>query len=133
MSEAAKRLIGQLYAFWLTAIACGIAAFAGALTWVNTAGGPGFDWIWLVAAFGLGAVIYNIAFFALCSLFLPGLANFVEDDTEVHGDDVTHVVRHIETGNENIDFYVRSYAAARGTTAVAIVSVVMAAVALYFF
>jgi len=123
----------NLQRLWLAALACGAVTFLAGLAWVNSSGGPGFDWIWAVAAFGLAAVVYNIAYFLFCSVFVPGLAALVEDDTQVRGDDVTHVVKHAETGNETIDFYIRAYATARGTTAVAIVSGVIAAIALTFF
>ncbi len=133
MTDPREKLAGSLKRIWLAALVCGALAFLAGLAWVNSTGGPGFDWIWVVAAFGLGAVIYNVAFFALCSIFVPGLSSLVEDDTEVQGDDVTHVVKHIETGDETVDFYIRAYAAARGTSAVAIVSGIMVAIALMFF
>jgi hypothetical protein len=118
---------------WIAAIIIGAAGFLIGLLWANSSGGPGLDWIWGVAAFGFGAIVYNIAFFLLCSIYVPGMASLVEDDTEVEGDTVTHVVRHVEVGDETSDFYIRAYASARGTTAVAIISGIMIAVALYFF
>ncbi|MBU1210071.1 MAG: hypothetical protein KJ587_02220 [Alphaproteobacteria bacterium] len=133
IDDPRKRIAGSLQRLWLAALACGAVTFLAGFAWVSSSGGPGFDWIWAVAAFGLAAVVYNIAFFVLCSVFVPGLSTLVEDATQVHGDDVTHVVKHAETGNKTIDFYIRAYATARGTTAVAIVSGVMAAIALTFF
>jgi hypothetical protein len=78
-------------------------------------------------------IVYNVTFFALCSMFLPGLSDLVEDDTEVKGDDVTHVVRHIETGDERADFYIRAYAGARAISATTIISGIMITAALWFF
>ena len=101
--------------------------------WITSPGGPGFDWIWCVAAFGAAAIAYNLSLFALCSVLVPSLAGLVEDDTEVQGDDVVHVVRHVETGDRALDPYVRAYATARATTAVAIVSGVVITVALTVF
>jgi len=118
---------------WIAALISGVVTFFAGLAWVNSSGGPGFDWIWTVAAFGLAAVVYNVAFFALCSMFVPELSTLVEDDTEVHGDDVTHVVKHMETGDEKVDFYIRAYANARAISAVAIVSGIIATIALTFF
>ncbi len=118
---------------WLLAIAFGLITFLGGLFWVSSPGGPGLDVVWGVAAVGLGVIAFNIAFFILCSIFAPGISDLVEDDTEVQGDDVVHVVRHAETGDEKTDFYIRNYATARGVTAVAIVSGVMIAAALVFF
>lgn len=132
-NDPRMKIAGSLRWLWLAALACGVGAFLAGLAWVNSSGGPGFDWIWVVATFGLAAVVYNIAFFGFCSVFVPGLSAFVEGDTQVQGDDVTHVVKHAETGHKAIDFYIRAYATARGTTAVAIVSGVMAAIALTFF
>jgi hypothetical protein len=120
-------------ALWLTAFLIGCAGFAGGLFWVSSSRGPGFDWIWAVAAFGLGAILYNIAFFALCSIFAPGLAGLVRDRTKIEGDTVHHVVEHADTGDEAVDFYIRAYASARAITAVAIVSGVMMGLALAFF
>lgn len=123
----------RLRRLWLFAILIAIAGFAIILLWINSPKGPGLDWIWGIAAFGAAVILYNIAFFLVCSLFAPGLAKFVRDDTEVHGDDVVHVVRHAETGDEAMDGYIRAYANARATSAVAIVSAIMIAVALVFF
>ncbi|MBU2581817.1 MAG: hypothetical protein KJ622_08875 [Alphaproteobacteria bacterium] len=133
MPDAKERLAGKLKSLWIAALCGGAGAFLAGLAWVNSTGGPGFDWIWAVAAFGFGAVIYNAVFFALCSAFVPGLSALVEDDTQVHGDDVTHVVKHAETGDERIDFYIRAYATSRGVSAAAIVSAIMATIALTFF
>lgn len=133
MKRPKDQISANLNRLWLAALVAGAVTFLCGLAWVNSSGGPGFDWIWAVAAFGLAAVAYNIAFFGLCSIFAPGLSSLVEDDTEVHGDDVTHVVKHMETGDETIDFYIRSYASARAITAVAIVSGIMASIALAFF
>jgi len=118
---------------WWIAVAIGSLGFVAGLLWANSPQGPGLTFIWGVAAFGLGVIVYNVAFFVLCSIFIPGLAAFVEDDTQVHGDDVTHVVRHVEVGDEAVDFYIRAYASARATSAVAIVSGIMIAAALMFF
>lgn len=123
----------RLKTLWWIAVVTGVIGFSGALLWVNSTTGPGFDWIWVVAAFGAAAIVYNVAFFALCSMFAPGLATLVEDDTEIDGDNVTHVVRHAATGDEALDAYVKTYAVARGTSAVAIVSGIMITVALTFF
>lgn len=133
MTQPEQELEGRLKSLWLAALGCGAAAFVAGLAWVNSTGGPGFDWVWAVAAFGVAAVVYNGVFFALCSAFVPGLSDLVEDGTEVHGDDVTHVVKHAETGDERIDFYIRNYATARGVSVVAIVSVIVASIALIFF
>ncbi len=123
----------RLRTLWLISLAIGgLGSFLG-LLWVASPGGPGLDWIWGIAAFGAGVLLYNAAFFTLCSLFASGLANLVEDDTEVEGDNVVHVVKHAETGDEAFDFYIRSYATARGTTAVAIISSIMITLALIFF
>ena len=125
-SQRARRL-------WWLAIGTGVAGAGLGLLWVNSPQGPGFDWVWAVAAFGVGVIVYNVAFFALCSMFVPGLSALVEDDTEIKGDTVVHVVRHAETGDEANDFYIRAYAAARGMSATAIGAAVMIAVALWFF
>ena len=114
-------------------MAVAVISFALALVWITSPGGPGFGWIWCVAAFGAAAIAYNLTLFALCSVLVPSLSGLVEDDTEVHGDDVVHVVRHVETGDRALDSYVRAYATARAITAVAIVSGVVIAVALTFF
>ena len=118
---------------WWGALVIGAASFIAGLMWANSAQGPGLDWIWGIAAFGAAAIAYNLAFFLLCSIFAPTLASFVKDDTEVHGDDVTHVVHYGESGDEALDPYIRAYASARGVSAVAIVSGVMIAIALTFF
>lgn len=125
-----EKLLQKLWAF---ALVIGTAGFGAGLMWLNSAQGPGLDWIWGIAAFGAAALIFNIAYFVLCSLFAPALATLVTDDTEVHGDDVAHVVRYRETGTEAVDFYVRAYATARSVSAVAIVSGIMITVALLFF
>ena len=111
----------------------GAASFGGALYWIASPGGPGLDWIWGVAGFGLAAIVYNLVFFALCSVFAPGLSNYVEDDTEVQGDDVVHVVRYANAGNPDLDSYIKTYATARGVSAVAIISGIMIAIAWNFF
>lgn len=123
----------RLQNLWAFALVAGLIAFALALMWVNSSQGPGLDWIWTIAAFGAAALVYNIAFFILCSIFAPGLSALVSDDTEVQGDDVAHVVRYEATGTEAVDAYVRTYATARGVSAVAIVSGIMIALALTFF
>ncbi len=133
MADDRATLQKQLQWYWVVAIGVGAIALVIALVWIQSPGGPGLDFIWGVAAFGLAAIVYNVAFFILCSIFAPWLSDMVEDDTEVSGDDVVHVVKHTETGDEAIDSYVRTYAAARGATAVAIVSGVMVAIALMFF
>ncbi len=133
MADTGKNTAGTLQMLWWTALGFGAVAFLAGLAWVNSAGGPGFDWIWAVAAFGLAAAVYNIAFFFLCSIFMPGLADLVEDDTKVEGDNVVHVVKHAETGNETLDFFVRAYATARGVTAAAIGACIITGIALIFF
>ena len=115
---------------WWVAIAVGVAGAALGAVWVNSPQGPGFDWVWLVAALGVGVIVYNVTFFALCSMFLAGLSDLVEDDTEVKGDNVTHVVRHVETGDESADFYIRAYAGARAISATTIVAAITITVAL---
>lgn len=125
--------VSRLRTLWLVSLLIGALGFVLSLLWISSAQGPGLDWIWGIAAFGIAAIIYNIAFFALCSIFVPGLSKYVEDDTEVEGDTVTHVVKHTETGDQQIDGYIRAYAAARGITAVAIVTGLMIAAALTFF
>ena len=124
---------GKLRWLWLAAILVGAVSFLIGLLWTNSSQGPGLNWIWGVAAFGLGAIVYNFTFFLLCTIFVPGLSGLVRDDTEVQGDTVTHVVHHTETVGLTAPFYLRSYATARATTAVAIVSGIMIAVALIFF
>lgn len=124
---------GKLRWLWLAALLVGAVSFLACLLWASSSQGPGLNWIWGVAAFGLGAIVYNIAFFLLCTIFVPGLSGLVREDTEVHGDTVAHVVHHTETGDETLDFYIRSYSAARATTAIAIVSGILIAVALIFF
>lgn len=123
----------QLRRLWWIAIIAGAAGIGLGLMWVTSPGGPGFDWIWVIAAFGAGAIVYNLVFFVLCSWRAPGLSDLVEDDTEVKGDNVTHVVRHAETGDATVDFYIRAYATARGVSVSAIGAGVMIAVALCFF
>lgn len=123
----------RLRRLWIAALGVGAASFIAGLLWVNSPQGPGFDWIWVVAAFGAAALAYNLAFFALCSIYTPELANLVDDDTEVEGDTVTHVVRHAETGDKSLDPYIRAYAGARSVSAVAIISGILIAGALIFF
>jgi len=118
---------------WWSALLISAVSFVAGLTWVNSAQGPGLDWIWGIAAFGAAAAIYNLAFFLLRSIFAPALASFVKDDTEVQGDDVTHVVHYGESGDDTLDPYIRAYASARGVSAAAIVSVIMITIALTFF
>jgi len=124
---------GRLRRLWLVAILVGAVGFIIGLLWASSSQGPGLDWIWGIAAFGAAVILYNITFFLACSIFAQGIADFVHDDTEVHGDDVVHVVRHAETGDKAIDPYIRAYANARATSAVAIVSAIMIAIALAFF
>lgn len=133
MTEPNNLSVATLKWCWIVALVVGGVAFALALLWVNSDSGPGFDWIWLVAAFGLAAIIYNAMFFVLCSLYAPGLADLVIDETKVEGDNVAHVVNHATTGDDAVDGYVRAYATARGTTAVSIVMAVMGGLALAFF
>lgn len=123
----------RLRRLWGMAIAIGIAAFGLALLWVMSPGGPGFDWIWTLAAFGAGVIAYNLAYFALCSAFAPRLGDMVEDETRVEGNDVVHVVHHPETGDETTDFYIRAYATARGVSVSAIGAGVLIGLALWFF
>ena len=125
--------VQKLRRFWLAALVIGAFSFVLGLLWTASPGGPGLDWIWAVAAFGLGAIVYNLAFFLLCTVFASGLSSHVEDDTEVHGDDVVHVVRHKVSGDETLDFYIRAYASARAITAVTIVSVTLGGLAIVFF
>ena len=133
MLDPRKNLQEKLHRLWLSAIAVGALALLGAMYWVVSPQGPGWNWIWVVAAFGFAAIAYNTAFFSLCSVFASSLANLVEDDTEVQGDTVTHVVRRREVRDEAVDFYVRAYATARAISATAIVSGIMIAIALWFF
>lgn len=123
----------RLRRLWWLAVAIGIAAFGCALLWVVSPGGPGFDWIWALAAFGVGVIACNLAFFALCSMFVPSLGDMVEDETRVEGNDVVHVVHHPETGDAVTDFYIRAYATARGVSVSAIGAGVLIALALWFF
>ncbi|MGH1420042.1 MAG: hypothetical protein ACRBCJ_14395 [Hyphomicrobiaceae bacterium] len=125
--------IKKLRTLWLAAVAVGGIFFLAGLWWANSSEGPGLDWIWGIAIFGAAAVAYNVAFFVLCSAFFPKFATLVKDDTEVQGDDVAHVVRYASTGDDVMDAYIRTYATARATSAVAIVSVIVATVALTFF
>ncbi len=118
---------------WWVAIAAGVVGAGLGAVWVNSPQGPGFDWIWLVAAFGVGVIVYNVTFFGLCSMFLAGLSDLVEDDTEIKGDSVAHVVRHAETGDESTDFYIRAYAGARAISATTIVAAITITVALWLF
>ena len=124
---------GRLRWIWWAAIFTGAVSFLIGLLWANSAQGPGLDLVWAVAGFGLSVIIYNMTFFVLCSIFVPDLSALVEDDTEVHGDNVVHVVRHAETGDGTLDFYIRAYAGARATSAVAIGAGIMIALALIFF
>lgn len=123
----------RLRRLWWSAIVAGIVALGLGLLWLTSPGGPGIDWVWGIAAFGAAVIVYNLAFFALCSMFASGLSDLVEDDTEVKGDNVVHVVRHAETGDETIDFYIRAYATARGVSASAIGAGVLIGLALWFF
>ncbi len=123
----------KLARLWWSSILIAAAGFGLALYWISTPAGPGLDWIWGVAAFGAAAILYNIAFFILCSIFVPGLSKFVKDDTEVEGDTVTHVVTHGQIGDKRIDDYIRAYASARAATATTIVAGVLIAAALLFF
>ncbi len=125
--------VQKLRWFWLAALVIGAFSFVLGLLWTTSPAGPGLDWIWGVAAFGFGAIIYNLAFFLLCMMFVPELSSQVEDDTEVHGDDVVHVVRHKVSGDKILDFYIRAYASARAITAVTIVSVTLGSLAVIFF
>lgn len=122
-----------LQTLWLGALAIGAIGLLAGLAWLRSSDGPGLDWIWAVAAFGAAALLYHAAFFALCSIFAPALAQLVRDDTEVQGDDVAHVVHYQETGNQALDSYVRAYATARGVSAAAIVSLIIATIAIIFF
>ncbi len=123
----------KLAKLWWGSIAIAAAGFALALYWISTPAGPGLDWVWGVAAFGAAAILYNIAFFFLCSFFVPGLAKFVKDDTEVEGDTVIHVVTHGQIGDDKVDEYIRAYAAARAATATTIGAGVLIGIALIFF
>ncbi len=126
-------IVQRVRRLWWAALVIGAAGMGLGLLWVTSVGGPGFDWVWAIAAFGAGVIVYNVAFFVLCSMFAPGLGDLVEDDTEVKGDTVTHVVHHVETGDEKIDFYIRAYAASRGISASAIGGAVLIGLALWFF
>ena len=95
--------------------------------------GRGLDWISGIAAVGVAAVLCNLVFFLLCSISAPGLSSYVEDDTEVQGDDVDHVVRYSQAEDPDIDRLVTTVATARGTSAVAIISGIMFVVAWNFF
>ena len=125
--------IGRLRWIWLAALLTGAVSFLIGLLWAGSSQGPGLNLVWGVAAFGLAAIIYNIAFFMLCSIFAADLSALVKDDTDVHGDTVTHVVQYTELGDEKFDFYIRAYASARATSAVAIGTGIMIALALIFF
>lgn len=133
MSNAPQIDSQRLQRLWIGALLAGAAGFGGALAWISSPGGPGLDWIWGIAAFGVAAILYNLSFFVLCSVFAPGLSNYVEDDTEVQGDDVVHVVRYGKADDPNLDRYIKTYATARGVSAVAIISCIMIAVAWNFF
>lgn len=121
----------NLPALWGAAVAAGVVCFGLALYWAYIE--PGLDWVWAVAAAGVGIVGYNLAFFALCASFAPAMAKMVRDDTEVKGDAVTQVVEHGVSGEKTIDAYLPTYANARGISAVAITSAILATVALTFF
>ena len=123
----------SLRRLWSLSLLAGALGFGGALYWIASPGGPGLDWIWGIAAFGAAAILYNLVFFLLCSIFAPGLSNYVEDDTEVQGDDVVHVVRYTTADDPGLDSYIKTYATARGVSAVAIISGIMIAVAWNFF
>jgi len=125
--------VQKLRKLWLAALVIGALGCVLGLLWTVSPGGPGFDWIWGVAAFGLGAIVYNLAFFLLCTAFASGLSSQVEDDTEVHGDEVVHVVRHTVSSDETLDCYIRYYANARAVTAVTIISVIFGGLAIVFF
>ncbi len=124
-------LVGRLNGFWRGAVAMGAAAFGLATYWIYQ--GPGLDWIWGVAAFGVGVVSYNLAFFIFCSAWAPEMAPMVKDDTRVEGDSVTHVVEHGATGDPRLDSYIQTYASARGISVAAIGAAVIAPIALTFF
>lgn len=126
-------IVQRVRRLWWAALAIGAGSMALALLWVLSPGGPGWDWVWGIAVFGAGATVYNVAFFVLCSIFAPRLSDLVEDETEVKGDNVTHVVHHVETGDEKTDFYIRAYATARGVSVSAIGAAVLIGLALWFF
>lgn len=124
-------LVRRLSGLWRGALAMGAVAFGLATYWVYQ--GPGLDWIWAVAAFGVAVVSYNLAFFIFCSAWAPEMATMVRDDTKVEGDSVTHVVEHGVTGDPRLDAYLQTYANARGISAVAITSAILATIAVAFF
>ncbi len=126
-------IVQRVRRLWWVALGMGAASMVLALLWVLSSDGPGWDWIWAIAIFGAGVIVYNVAFFVLCSIFAPRLSDLVEDETVVKGDNVTHVVHHAETGDEKTDFYIRAYATARGVSVSAIGGAVLIGLALWFF
>jgi hypothetical protein len=123
----------RLRGLWGIALSIGATCFLAGLLWASSSTGPGLDWVWVVAIFGAAVVAYNLAFFALCSIYVPELAKLVEDDTEVEGDTVSHVVRHAETGDPQLDPYIKTYASARSISAAAIVACIVTSVVVIFF
>ena len=130
--STAKPSAARLKALWIAALGVGAAVFGLAMLWASVE--TDFTWVWWLMAFGVGVIGYNAAFAALCSVLAPGVVGFVvEEDTEIRGDDVVHVVKHSETGDESYDFYIRAYATARGATIAALSMGLLIAVALIFF
>lgn len=124
--------ITRLKRLWLVSMLIGVGAFAAALGWVYA--NTDFDWIWSVAALGVGAIAQSAAFYLLCLWRAPALGGFITgEETKVEGDNVVTETAHAETGDPALDRYIRAYVNARGATMVAASTAVMIVIALAIY
>lgn len=134
MSDAKDRqvVLTRLKRTWWVSILAGAAVGGAAFTYIAFDDAP--DVIWAVAAFGLGAMVQQFAFFGLCALFAPGLSSFVVDEeVTIRGDNVVHESSAVETGDEDFDGWIRAYATARGATIALLGTVGAAALMILIF
>lgn len=113
--EQRQALLGKLTRLWWGAVSVALMASGGAFLFITA--DDAFSVVWVVAAFGLAVIVHQMVFFILCAVLAPGLSTFVvEEDVKVEGDNVVHESRYAETGDPELDGFIRAYTTARGAT-----------------
>ncbi len=127
----------KLSRIWRVSIAFGLSSTIGAtLLMFPTPSLAAFaeDWVLIVIAMGVGIVAQSALFFGWASYATPEIgAYIVTEDTKVKGDTVETETRYRETGDAELDGWIRAYLGARGTTATLLVALTLGGLAYAFF
>jgi hypothetical protein len=114
-----------------------IALGIGALSFVGTA------WHWgqftrpelvpLVIIFSIASILFSAIFFFSCRIIAPGLGSYIiEDETKIKGSTVEMVTHVKESGDAQLDGWVKRYVFARNMFGLAIIPLLLLA-GLFFF